>query len=119
MRYDDLIGIPYKEHGRSKSEGFDCYGLCVEMCRRAGTPLADPYSISSLESADVGDLIGGVNLARTDGPVVGGIVECEYGGFLHAGYVVSRTLMIHATTDKGVRVSPIAAMRAKAFYRVV
>lgn len=118
MRYDDLLNVPYKAHGRGK-DGYDCYGLVVEMCRRAGTPLRDPYGIAHLPSGRVNDYIGGVNVRKTDAPKVGALAECHCRGSLHVGYVVERGKMIHATTDKGVRVTPIAAMRPTAYYEVV
>lgn len=37
---NDLIGIPYKEHGRDKN-GFDCYGLAMEVEKRFGIDLPD------------------------------------------------------------------------------
>lgn len=36
----DLIGIKYKPHGRDK-EGFDCYGLVLEVEKRAGNSFPD------------------------------------------------------------------------------
>ena len=36
----DLIGIPYKEHGRDKT-GLDCYGLAIEVSKRFGNDLTD------------------------------------------------------------------------------
>ncbi len=32
----DLIGVPFKNRGRSREEGFDCYGLVKEVFRRYG-----------------------------------------------------------------------------------
>lgn len=32
--YEDLIGIPFVNHGRDRAVGFDCYGLVMEMYRR-------------------------------------------------------------------------------------
>ena len=40
--YNDLLGAKYKPHGRGDG-GYDCYGLVLECCRRAGTPLKDPF----------------------------------------------------------------------------
>lgn len=37
----DLIGIKYKEHGRSREYGFDCYGLAIEVEKRIGIKLPD------------------------------------------------------------------------------
>ena len=120
MKYDDLLNIPYKPHGRSKEEGFDCYGLAVEMCRRAGTPLRDLYDIDTLPTEFVNDYIsGGVNVRKIDRPKIGGIVEFSRHGKLHVGYIVDRGKIIHATTDKGVRITPIEIMKPIAFYEVV
>ena len=40
IHYDDLIGIPFVNEGRSL-EGFDCYGLAMEVFRRSGIALPD------------------------------------------------------------------------------
>jgi cell wall-associated NlpC family hydrolase len=37
---DDLLGLPYKRGARGP-KAFDCYGLCLEVCRRAGVVLPD------------------------------------------------------------------------------
>ena len=34
--FTDLIGVPFKNRGRSMEEGFDCYGLVKEVFRRYG-----------------------------------------------------------------------------------
>lgn len=41
LEYGDLIGVPFKNRGRSKETGFDCYGLVQEMFRRYGRTLPD------------------------------------------------------------------------------
>ncbi len=41
LQYDDLIGISYKRHGRSKEEGFDCYWLCWFLRKRLGRPIPE------------------------------------------------------------------------------
>lgn len=120
MKYDDLLNIPYKPHGRSKKEGFDCYGVAVEMCRRAGTPLKDLYDIATLPTEKVNDYInGGVNVRKIDRPKIGGLAEFTRHGRLHVGYIVERGKVIHATTDKGVRITPIEIMKPIAFYEVI
>lgn len=39
--YEDLIGIPFVNHGRDRAVGFDCYGLVMEMYRRFGIDLPE------------------------------------------------------------------------------
>ena len=38
IKIDDLRGKPYKQKGRGP-DGFDCYGLCMEVSRRFGVEL--------------------------------------------------------------------------------
>ena len=40
MKFDDLIGVPFRTHGRD-TDGFDCYGLAIEVSRRYGNELPD------------------------------------------------------------------------------
>lgn len=50
MEYVDLLGARFVYGGRSVAEGFDCYGLVMEMYRRRGIQLpeyqsTDEYSL--------------------------------------------------------------------------
>ena len=40
INIDDLLGVPYKNHGRNK-DGYDCYGLVLEVEKRFGHILPD------------------------------------------------------------------------------
>lgn len=119
MKYDDLLNIPFRRFGRDKS-GFDCYGLALECCRRAGTPLRDIRGgLESLPSGSVNDYIsGGLNVRETKKPRTGGLVCTSYRGNVHIGYIVGRNLVLHATIDKGVKVSPLEAMGDAKYYEV-
>lgn len=120
MKYDDLLNIPFKKFGRDKS-GFDCYGVVMECCKRAGTPLKDLYGeIVDLPADGVNDYIrGGLNVRQIDTPKTGALVYSIYKGNVHVGYIVSRGLVLHATIDKGVKLSPLAALHPIAYYEVV
>jgi cell wall-associated NlpC family hydrolase len=52
MKYEDLLGIRYVEGGRDPEVGLDCWGLCLEVCRRAGLTLPD-FQGSIQETADL------------------------------------------------------------------
>ena len=41
MDNTDLIGVPFKNKGRSKEEGFDCYGLVKEVYHRYGIDIPE------------------------------------------------------------------------------
>ena len=41
INVNDLIGSEYKLHGRTKADGFDCYGLVMEVQKRIGVNLPD------------------------------------------------------------------------------
>lgn len=120
MKYDDLLNIPFKKFGRDKN-GYDCYGVVMECCKRAGTPLHDLYGdIADLPADSVNDyIIGGLNVREISAPKVGGLVYSIYKGNVHVGYIVSRGCVLHATIDKGVKISPLAALRPIAYYEVV
>ena len=40
MTYEDLLVVPWVDKGRTL-DGLDCYGIVLELCNRAGTPLKD------------------------------------------------------------------------------
>jgi len=48
MTYDDLLGKPFKMGGNG-IDGYDCYTLSKEVCKRAGIKLPDKKSIENLE----------------------------------------------------------------------
>lgn len=120
MKYDDLLNVPFKKFGRDKS-GYDCYGVVMECCKRAGTPLKDLYGdIVDLPADGVNDYIsGGLNVREIPAPKVGALAYSIYKGNVHVAYIVERNLVIHAIIDKGVRVSPLAAIRPIAYYEVI
>ena len=40
MMFDDLIGKPFETNGRGPG-GYDCYGLCLEVCHRLNIKLPE------------------------------------------------------------------------------
>ena len=102
MRYDDLLGVPFKTHGRAK-KGMDCYGLVLECLRREGKSLPDFYA--SRTGARISD--------RKKGTVA----EYDVEGNLHCGYMLDKENMLHMT-HSGVRVSPIGIFKNVTFYEV-
>lgn len=124
LYYEDLLGVPYKAHGRSKEEGFDCYGLVIEMTKRQneayGTPVLKDmwYGVAQMDSAAArNDYIEkGLNLEAIDIPEVGCVVEMEYGGNLHCGVLVDKFNILH-TTQHGAKLTATNGCRIKRYYR--
>lgn len=119
MKYDDLLNIPFKHKGRDET-GLDCYGAVLECCRRAGTPLVDVFfNIESIPTECVNDYISkGLNVHKISAPKVGALVQSTFQGNAHVGYIVERDKVLHATIDKGVKISPLAIFFNPIYYEV-
>ena len=117
--YNDLLGAKYKPHGRGDG-GFDCYGLVLECCRRAGTPIKDPFQ--KYEHLHVGAELLYINdynnIKEINAPKTGAIAECKTGENLHVAYMVTPQLALHIT-QKGCRVTHIRALNPIRYYEVI
>ena len=119
----DLIGIPYKPHGRDNS-GMDCYGIVVEVLRRKGITVPDVFYqdthidtnktvLQILENA-----IPNVKLSI---PEEGAIVEIfVMGQPSHVGVCLGDGTFIHSLKKIGVAIEPLSRYRnkIKGYYRV-
>lgn len=117
--YNDLLGAKYKPHGRGDG-GYDCYGLVLECCRRAGTPLKDPFQ--KYEHLPVGAELMYINdynnIKEINAPKPGAIAECKTGDNLHVAYMVTPQLALHIT-QKGCRVTHIRSLNPIRYYEVI
>lgn len=113
----DLIGIPYKEHGRDLS-GLDCYGLAILVEKRFGKNLKDVvYENHDAELSQKWAPL--LNVSKTDFITEGCLVEVHVGTTLHIGVALDSQIMIHATMNQGVRISKIAAYKIANIYEVL
>lgn len=101
----DLIGIPYKENGRD-SNGYDCYGLCIEVEKRLGRQLEDVI-YENHDTRLFNEYLPTLNVCLTDNITEGTLLEMEYNGELHLAVALNNETMIHCTTNQGVKISPI------------
>ena len=117
--YNDLLGAKYKPHGRGDG-GYDCYGLVLECCRRAGTPIKDPFQ--KYEHLPVGSEMLYINdynnIKEINAPKTGSIAECKTGENLHVAYMVTPQLALHIT-QKGCRVTHVLALNPIRYYEVI
>jgi len=113
MDISDLIGLPYKIHGRDES-GLDCFGLIWLIAKRNGTPLIDPvYKGFDPSLAKLANYIG---LKQTDKFETNCVLEIIKDGRLHIGYSVDNDRMIHCTHNEGVIVDDIKNYNVKGYY---
>ena len=117
IEVNDLIGTPYKDHGRGEL-GYDCYGLCIEVARRAGDRLDDVYyhsvHLSRLHAPTL-------NVHKIDAPKEGALLEMEThteaGAELHLGVCLNETEFIHMTR-LGCRVNRIGTFKVRGIYGI-
>ena len=105
LRYADLIGKPFREYGRGP-EGYDCYGVYLEVNRRLGREVPD------LESVAIGQtevILAKVEesrklFERVSDPQPGDLVliENEPGQCRHIGVVVGRGFFLQACDRIGI-----------------
>jgi hypothetical protein len=113
MVLSDLIGLPYKVHGRDES-GVDCFGLIWLISLRNDTPIEDVwykgFDPCLMKLADQ------MNVEKIEGLIPGCIIEMEKDGRLHLGYSIDERRMIHATRTDGVMVEDIGRYPVKGYW---
>lgn len=111
---DDLLGVPFKMHGRDRN-GFDCYGLVIEVSRRFGHRMVDMFydydSSNNLRNLDDNtyNIIAGSGLIRTEIPAEGDVILFfdSKKRTTHIGVYLSNDNFIHCDSD-GVHVSRLS-----------
>ena len=96
--YKDLLGVKYTPHGRSKEEGFDCYGTAIEVFKRNGKVLKD--FITNPEE-------GCLNAITVENLEELCIIEIEKGNKYHIAVYIGNGLMIHSTEKYGVCIEQV------------
>ena len=118
MVYEDLLAVPFRLNGRDM-DGMDCYGICIEMCRRNGKLLKDIGGVHIGEK-ELPEKAGQVNVEEIGENEArkGDLVQCSWEGEIHIAYMLDRKSVIHATSG-GVRVTPIIALCGRRYFRVI
>ena len=115
MEVRDLVGIPYRMHGRGR-DGMDCYGLVIEVERRAGKSVPDAfYDVHSTRDNEdaarkIDALMGGITARPLPAPKPYCIVGIAMHGrdISHVGVYLGDGMFIHCTEVAGVCVQPVA-----------
>ena len=118
----DLLGVPFKVHGRNKEEGFDCYGLLIELAKRQGVTFQDAFY------SDIKDKNIYYNFLKEKLPVekIDNLEEncillmLKDNNFSHVGVYLGEGKFIHATENKGVCISKLDHNnnKIKGLYRI-
>lgn len=118
----DLIGIPYKVHGRNPKEGLDCYGLDIEVFKRNGIYLPDVDYDSPEEYENVFMKVQhSIKYEKVKTPNELNIIMFRFRNEpRHTGVYLGHGLFIHSTRDKGVIVEPLHRWknRVEGYYNV-
>ena len=105
MEYRDLIGIPFRLHGRSPQDGLDCYGLVMEIYRRMGIELQDyDYDDSPRNTGtDLFEEHKTNDFVEVKGkPCEGDVIVLGNGMGTHCGVFVRGGRVLHAKDNVGV-----------------
>lgn len=115
---DDLIGVRYARNGRTKEQGFDCYGLAIEVERRLG------YSLPDIEKAREEDYdfdecrklcLSKVKARQIETPEKKGdvvLIKDLAGNLTHIGVYLGKGLVIHCDQRFGVHIDKIERLRS-------
>lgn len=102
-KYDDLVGLPFRDGGRGP-DSYDCWGLVLELFRRRGIVLHD-YCCSSESTAGVARLMGQgrAEWRRLEAPEPGCLVAIrmlDVGWANHCGMCLGEGRFIHAYSEE-------------------
>lgn len=130
MNLNEYIGIPFRNRGRTREEGFDCWGLVVDVQRELfgrDLPSLDDQYASAYDRETVRALIdttqpeiGAVNV---ESPETGDIAVIAFDGRpCHVGVYVHPGLILHTERGKESVLERVAALGRRArivgYYRV-
>lgn len=113
-RYTDLLGIKFKIHGRDKN-GYDCYGLAMEVLKRNGICLPDvPYNCIDERELIRADIYTKVDYEAVEKPYENCILEIEEKGLpVHVAVYIGEGKIIHSTQNRGVVIEPFRLYERK------
>lgn len=113
LNIDDLLGAKFVNHGRSIKDGFDCYGLAIEVSKRLGHTLGDlwykkacPETFSDNAESILHSL--SEQLEETSEQCLGNLIifADSQGRMVHIGVLLEEGRFIHADIG-GVRVTEL------------
>lgn len=113
QNFTDLLAVKFKLHGRTKIEGFDCYGLAIEVLKRTGITLPDLWKNKEIETSKY--------FNKLEKPENYCIVEMSFVGSInHVAVYIGNGMIIHARKDCGVIIEPMKRYlnNVRGYYKV-
>lgn len=126
IEISDLIGVKFTPHGRTKKEGFDCYGLAIEVLSRVNKRLPDVFYDSVEPDANrqtaehIEDVQNYFNLELITELENYCIILMSRNTRPHIAVYLGNNKIIHCTETNGVVVQNYDRIKARvnALYRV-
>ena len=119
--YSDLIGIRFTPYGRTKEEGFDCYGLVKFYLKRHGIELYDiTYDFEKRINARK-EIFATNKSVVLDKPEIDCVIEMRIKNEpTHVGVYVGEGKILHAVEGLGVIIDSIERKKEQivGYYRV-
>ena len=112
IKYDDLIGKPFKL-GTSGPHEYDCVGLMCEMARRIGVAYDPNFNHTAFKyecrSNEILNYFG--NKKEIDKPIPGSIILFKHpsGLVTHMGMMVDARRFIHTTRNTNVVIEKLSS----------
>lgn len=109
MTYTDLLGVRFRPHGRSKEQGYDCYGLVIEVLKRNGIEIPDIYYSSLKEKEDKWNEFNSY-FTKVEKPEVNCVVEISSFSQKrgHMAVYIGDGLIIHSLIKTGVVIEKLS-----------
>lgn len=114
MQFSDLLGIPYRERGRT-TEGVDCWGLVCLFHRKLGVDIPDYLATykSSSDMEGVGEAITEQkqNWLKVDEPEFGDVLVFNICGFpCHVGVYIGSGDFMHSFNGTDVCIERLGSL---------
>ena len=121
VTYTDLLGCKFAPKGRTKENGFDCYGLAIEVLKRNGIYLKDVFYDFDKKEEQAEEIKTKLNISKIDKIQKLCIINIKvHGNPVHIAVYLGDGLIIHSVYNKGVIIEPLHLYqnRIEGYYKV-
>lgn len=119
--YRHLLGVKYTPNGRSIEEGFDCYGLAIEVLKENDITLVDVFNPTISHTENMNIAVSSIPHTTLSKPVENCLIEMSvFGEPNHIAVYIGSGYIIHTSSKTGVIIEPLHrfSTRIKGIYKV-